>query len=144
MRATHDDEVIPPGGVPMSERAVLFAGTSERLRRAIERMGLTVVSRPTLTGAVSALCRRRFLAIIFVRTGADADALEFVFNVRDVTETTPIVVVNGRETARDLEAFLGQRNTFVLAGPVRPTDVAAKVEQIIRSEGEGNVYERRN
>jgi len=66
--------------------------------------------------------------------------LEFVLNVRDVDEPTPILVVDDGNVAGVLKDFLAQRKTFVLAGPVAPEELVAKLTEVLKEKGFENEF----
>ena len=110
----------------MKPTAVLvLAGDNEKgFVDAILQLGLSALTRKTMDQALTAVRHESLVAIVIDRKQADVDPLEFVLNVRDVDEETPILVIGESAPSGDDDALCLIPHTFLLSRGGTPEQVA--------------------
>ena len=101
----------------MKTTAVLVVGrcTKRTWLQVVETTGLLPLVRHDMTAALDKIRHERFTAIVLDRGYERIDALEFVLNVRDLDQHTPIFVV-GPSDDRNANQVLAQQNEVYLVG----------------------------
>ena len=117
----------------MNSTAVLILGTDHNrdLIEALFDCDFAPLVRKSIREALDRLRHERFAAIIVDRNHADVDVLEFILNVRDFDEQTPVVVIGFSTDAHSDQAILSQRRTFLLGAFDAPDQLANELEQVL-------------
>ena len=122
----------------MKSTAVLILG-ADRNRDLVELLfdfGFAPLVRKTIREALDKLRHERFSAVIVDRNHADVDVLEFILNVRDLDEQTPVVVIGSSTDAQSDQVLLSQRQTFLLGAFGTPDQLANELEQVLMTGGQ--------
>lgn len=117
----------------MKPTAVLVLGTRESkgLVEVLFDVGFTPIVRQRMQAVLEKLRPGLFAAIIVDRNHVDVDVLEFVLNVRDIDEQTPIVVIGQATDTQNDQALLSQRRIFLLGEFDAPDRLANELEQVL-------------
>jgi DNA-binding NtrC family response regulator len=117
----------------MKPTAVLVLGTRESkgLIEVLFDVGFTPIVRQRMQAVLEKLRPGLFAAIIVDRNHVDVDVLEFVLNVRDIDEQTPIVVIGQATDTQNDQALLSQRRIFLLCEFDAPDRLANELEQVL-------------
>ena len=103
---------------------VLSGDDESGLVDAILQLGLSVLIRKTMDQALRAVRHESLAAIVLDCRQSDVDPLEFVLNVRDMDEKTPIVVMGESYLSDDDEALRVVPHMYVLSRGNTPEQVA--------------------
>jgi len=102
------------------------------LSQAITNAGFSLLFQKNMSGALDKLRREKFAAILVDRKRVDIDVLEFVLNVRDFDEQTPVIFI-GRLPERNNEAtFLTLNNSFLIPSYRNSEELAEKLKEIVK------------
>jgi len=117
----------------MKSTAVLILGTDHNrdLMEVLFDFGFAPLVRKTIRETLDKLRHERFAAVIVDRNHAAVDVLEFVLNVRDLDEQTPVVVIGSSTDAQSDEAILSQRQTFLLGAFDASDQLGNELEQVL-------------
>ena len=111
---------------------ILGSNQNDRLLNAFFAMGLAPIVRETMGAALTKLRHERFQLILVDRFRVDVDVLEFVLNVRDLDEATPILVA-GRSTDVEEDQALARQAATTIVGAAPGTEQFARaVEDMIQ------------
>ena len=121
----------------MKSTAVLILGTEHNrdLMEVLFDCGSAPLVRKSIREVLDKLRHERFAAVIVDRNHADVDVLEFILNVRDFDEQTPVVVIGTSTDPQSDQAILSQRRTFLLGEFGTPDQLANELEQLLNAGG---------
>jgi len=118
----------------MHTKTLLVIGSedNEPLIDALFATGATIAVRHTLEGAVDLLRHETPAAVVVDCASAPVDPLEVVLNVRDLSNTAPVVVVGagGEAEKRLLKGF--DQTVLVDANDGHATAVRRRIEALLR------------
>lgn len=122
----------------MTSANVLILGSKTHCRwvDALFDSGLDPVVEETIQDAVDEVRHDRFAVIVVDRPHAAEDVLEFVLNVRDIDEETPILAVGRGRTVIDEGILRRQRGVEVLER-ITPRALAETVRAIAEQDQNG-------
>ena len=115
----------------MELSAVLVLGSNKN-RELIEQLldiGFAPVVRETMQAALSALRRESFAAILVDRDRMSVDPLEFILNVRDIDEQTPVMVVGQSPDEQNVQMVQAQPRALILTRSEAVCKLAKGLEQ---------------
>jgi len=117
----------------MKPTAVLVLGPPGKsdLVDAVFDAGLAPLVRQTIPASLRELRRGRFALILVDRDHSDEDVLEFILNVRDIDEQTPVVVLGRSSDEQDEDVLTACPLTFVLATPGTGERLSAALEPVL-------------
>ena len=116
----------------MKPPAVLVLGSISNwdFLDAIFRAGFESLVRETMQGAIAKLRREGFAAIVVDRDHADVDVLEFVLNVRDMDQETPVIVVGSSPDDESHQALMSQPRTLLLGKLENPDELLEELKKL--------------
>ncbi len=77
-------------------------------------MGFTPFVRDNIETAISNLRHKKFRFVIYERNNLDVDPLEFIFNVRDVDENIPVLILSEAPDSIEDDILMHQDNVHVI------------------------------
>jgi len=102
------------------------------LSQAISNVGYSPLFQKNMNGALDKLRREKFAAILVDIKRVDIDVLEFVLNVRDFDEQTPVIFI-GRLPEKNNEAtLLTLNNSFLIPSYRNSEELTEKLKRIIK------------
>ncbi|MFQ5631634.1 MAG: hypothetical protein ACE5I1_22910 [bacterium] len=95
---------------------VLILGNARggKLTDALYDLGYLPVVRGNMLAALEAIRHSRFRAIFFDQNPTNVDVLEFILNIRDFDEQTPIFVMKSAIRKSESELTVKQKNVLLL------------------------------
>lgn len=117
----------------MDSQPVLILGDHARvdLVKVLSSIGFAPQVRGSMQHCLDKLRQEKFAAILVDREFTRTDVLEFVLNVRDVDENTPIVVIGPGHDEKIAEALLKQGHTALITDAEGDNKLADKLVQVL-------------
>ena len=117
----------------MNSQPVLILGDHARvdLVKVLSSIGFAPQVRGSMQHCLEKLRQEKFAAILVDREFTRADVLEFILNVRDIDEDTPILVIGPPGTERIEKAILKQGYTALMSEPESEGRLADKLAEIL-------------
>ena len=119
----------------MKPNAVLVLGSKERknLMETIFDIGFTPLVRKSMEEALDELRHECFAAVIVDKEhlGHDIDVLEFILNVRDIKQQTPVFVLARLGSEQTKVLILSRRNIFLFSKPYDLAQLTTEMEKVL-------------
>ena len=77
-------------------------------------MGFTPFVRDNIESAIYNLRHEKFILVIYERNNLEVDPLEFIFNVRDVNENIPVLILGESPDSKEDDLIVQQNNVHVI------------------------------
>jgi len=111
---------------------VLSEKINNSLSQAISNVGYSPLFQKNMNGALDKLRREKFAAILVDRKRVNLDVLEFVLNVRDFDERTPVIVVGRLPERKNEGTLLTLNNSFLIPNYKNIDELTEKLKEIIK------------